>query len=40
LNHDKYTVIAGHTLVADDVYCDYDPVKKKADISSNFIERE
>jgi hypothetical protein len=37
---DKYTVIATYTLVADGVYCDYDPVKKKADIGSNFLERE
>src|SRR3979409_18955 len=27
---DKYTVIASYTLVADGVYCDFDPVKKKA----------
>jgi hypothetical protein len=37
---DKYTVIASFTLVADSVYCDYDPIKKKADIGSNFLERE
>jgi hypothetical protein len=37
---DKYTVIASYTLVADGVFCDYDPVKKKADIGSNFLERE
>jgi hypothetical protein len=37
---DKYTVIANYTLVADNVYCDYDPIKKKADIGSNFLERE
>ena len=37
---DKYTVIASYTLVADSVYCDYDPAKKKADIGSNFLERE
>ena len=37
---DKYTVIASYTLVADSVYCDYDPIKKKADIGSNFLERE
>jgi hypothetical protein len=37
---DKYTVIASYTLVADGVYCDYDPIKKKADIGSNFLERE
>src|SRR3979411_2246051 len=33
---DKYTVIASYTLVADGVYCDYDPIKKKADIGSHF----
>jgi hypothetical protein len=37
---DKYTVSAGYTLVADGVYCDYDPIKKKADIGSNFLERD
>ncbi|MES2194413.1 MAG: hypothetical protein V4517_08340 [Pseudomonadota bacterium] len=37
---DKYTVIANYTLVADGVYCDYDPIKKKADIGSNFLERD
>jgi hypothetical protein len=37
---DKYTIIASFTLVADSVYCDYDPIKKKADIGSNFLERE
>jgi hypothetical protein len=37
---DKYTVIASFTLVADGVYCDYDPIKKKADIGSNFLERD
>ena len=37
---DKYTVVANYTLVADGVYCDYDPIKKKADIGSNFLERE
>jgi hypothetical protein len=36
---DKYTVSASYTLVADGVYCDYDPIKKKADIGSNFLER-
>jgi hypothetical protein len=36
----KYTVVASYTLVADSVYCDYDPIKKKADIGSNFLERE
>src|ERR1700739_4904097 len=37
---DKYTVIASYTLVADSVYCDYDPIKKKADIGSSFLERD
>jgi len=37
---DKYTVSASYTLVADNVYCDYDPIKKKADIGSNFLERD
>ena len=37
---DKYTVIASFTLVADTVYCDYDPIKRKADIGSNFLERD
>jgi hypothetical protein len=37
---DKYTVSASYTLVADGVFCDYDPIKKKADIGSNFLERE
>ncbi len=36
----KDTIIASYTLFADGVYCDYDPVKKKADIGSNFLERE
>lgn len=37
---DKDTIVASYTLVADSVYCDYDPIKKKADIGSNFLERE
>src|ERR1700687_3481905 len=37
---DKYTVSASYTLVADGVYCDYDTIKKKADIGSNFLERD
>ena len=37
---DKYTIIPSYTLVADSVYCDYDPIKKKADIGSNFLERD
>jgi hypothetical protein len=30
----KYTLLAGN------VFCDYDPIKKKADIGSKFVERE
>jgi hypothetical protein len=37
---DKDTIIPSYTLVADSVFCDYDPIKKKADIGSNFLERE
>jgi hypothetical protein len=37
---DKNTIIPSYTLVVDSVYCDYDPIKKKADIGSNFLERE
>jgi hypothetical protein len=37
---DKYTVIASFTLLADSVYCDYDPIKRKADIGSSFLERD
>src|SRR5882757_3799475 len=37
---DKYTIIPSYTLVADSVYCDYDPIKKKADIGSSFLERD
>ena len=36
----KDTIIASYKLVAESVYCDYDPIKKKADIGSNFLERE
>lgn len=36
----KDTIIAGYTLFADSVFCDYDPVRKKADIGSNFLERK
>jgi hypothetical protein len=37
---DKDRTSASYTLFADNVYCDYDPIKKKADIGSNFLERE
>ena len=36
----KDTIIASYTLFADGVYCDFDPIKRKADIGSNFLERE
>lgn len=36
----KDTIIASYTLFADGVYCDFDPVKRKAHIGSNFLERE
>ena len=36
----KDTIIASYTLVADSVFCDYDPIKKKADVGSSFLERE
>jgi len=32
-------VIASYTA-ADSVYCDYDPIKKNANVGSNFLERE
>ena len=38
LNKDNF--IASYTLYADGVYCDFDPIKRKADIGSNFLERE
>ncbi len=37
---DRYRIVAKYTLFADGVYCDFDPVKKKAEIGSNFLERE
>ena len=37
---DKDTILPSYTLVADSVFCDYDPVKRKANIGSNFLERE
>jgi hypothetical protein len=37
---DKYNIVSNYTLLADGVYCDFDPIKKKADIGSNFLERE
>ena len=37
---DKYNMVSSYTLVADGVFCDFDPIKKKANIGSNFLERE
>jgi hypothetical protein len=37
---DKYNIVSSYTLVADGVYCDFDPIKKTAGIGSNFLERE
>ena len=37
---DKYTISSSYTLVADGIFCDYDPIKKKASIGSNFLERD
>jgi hypothetical protein len=37
---DRNTIVSSYTLVADSVYCDYDPIKKKADVGSNFLERD
>jgi hypothetical protein len=37
---DKYNLVSSYTLFADGVYCDFDPIKKKANIGSNFLERE
>ena len=36
----KDTIIASYTLFADGVYCDFDPIKRKADIGSSFLERD
>src|ERR1700744_3533918 len=36
----KSNVVASYPLIADSVFCDYDPIKHKADIGSNFLERE
>lgn len=32
----KDTIISSYTLGADSAFCDYDPIKKKIDIGSNF----
>ena len=37
---DTWSRIAGRELYADGVYCDYDPVAKKAQIGSSFLERD
>jgi hypothetical protein len=37
---DKYRIVSSYTLFADGVFCDFDPIKKKAEIGSNFLERE
>jgi hypothetical protein len=37
---DRYNFVSSYKLVADGVYCDFDPIKKKAGIGSNFLERE
>ena len=37
---DKYNIVSSYTLVADGEFCDFDPIKKKANIGSNFLERE
>ena len=36
----KDTITASYTVFADGVYCDYDPIKKKANIGSGFLERD
>ena len=36
----KDNVIASYTLFADGVYCDFNPVRRTADIGSNFLERD
>jgi hypothetical protein len=37
---DKYRIVSSYTLFADGVFCDFDPINKKAEIGSNFLERE
>ena len=37
---DRYRIVSSYTLFADGVFCDFDPIKKKADVGSNFLERE
>ena len=38
LNKDTFS--ASYTLFADGVYCDFDPIKRTANIGSNFLERD
>jgi hypothetical protein len=37
---DRYRIVSSYTLLADGIYCDFDPIKRKADIGSNFLDRE
>jgi hypothetical protein len=37
---DKYNIVSSYTLLADGVFCDFDPIKKKASVGSNFLERD
>jgi hypothetical protein len=37
---DKYNIVSSYTLFSDGVFCDFDPIKKNANIGSNFLERE
>ena len=37
---DKYRMVSSYTLFADGVFCDFDPIKRKADIGSSFLDRE
>jgi hypothetical protein len=37
---EKSRISASYTLVADNVFCDYDPMTRKAEIGSNFLERD
>ena len=37
---DKYNIVSSYTLFADGVFCDFDPIRKKANIGSNFLERD
>ena len=37
---DKYNLVSSYTLVADGVFCDFEPIRKKANIGSNFLDRE